>query len=279
MARTKLDLRGDAYRKVLGFLMGHWAHQPGRVLAMFALFMLATAADVLTPLFAGNLVTAVSNNVNADGALNAALWAFGLLIALGLGSVVARQFAFMVLIQFTLKIMADIAQSAFHRVQRFSTDWHANTFAGSTVRKVTRGMWGVDMLNDTLIIMLFPSLVMLVGTSILLGVIWPLMGLVISIGSLIYVVLTVVLSVGYVSPAATLANAWDTRMGGALADAISCNAVVKGFGAEDREEERLSHVVGKWRVRTERRALSVRPSLPPARPMPKPSMAASRAPR
>jgi ATP-binding cassette subfamily B protein len=252
MARTKLDLRGDAYRKVLGFLMGHWAYQPGRVLAMFALFMLATAADVLTPLFAGNLVTAVSNNVNADGALNAALWAFGLLIALGLGSVVVRQFAFMVLIQFTLKIMADIAQSAFHRVQRFSTDWHANTFAGSTVRKVTRGMWGVDMLNDTLIIMLFPSLVMLVGTSILLGVIWPLMGLVISIGSLIYVVLTVVLSVGYVSPAATLANAWDTRMGGALADAISCNAVVKGFGAEDREEERLSHVVGKWRVRTER---------------------------
>jgi ATP-binding cassette subfamily B protein len=62
----------------------------------------------------------------------------------------------------------------------------------------------------------------------------------------------VFLSVSYVSPAATLANAWDTRMGGALADAISCNSVVKGFGAEDREEERLSHVVGKWRHRTER---------------------------
>jgi ATP-binding cassette subfamily B protein len=100
--------------------------------------------------------------------------------------------------------------------------------------------------------MLFPSLVMLVGTSILLGLIWPLMGLVIAIGSLLYVGLTVALSVGYVSPAAALANAWDTRMGGALADAISCNSVVKGFGAEDREEERLSHVVGKWRHRTER---------------------------
>jgi ATP-binding cassette subfamily B protein len=252
MARTKLDLRGDAYRKVLGFLMEHWKHQPGRVFAMFALFMLATVADVLTPLYAGNLVTAVTNGVGAAGALSAALWAFALLIALGLGAVVIRQFAFMVLIQFTLKIMADIAQSAFHRVQRFSTDWHANTFAGSTVRKVTRGMWGVDMLNDVLIIMLFPSLVMLIGTSILLGFIWPLMGLVIGIGSLVYIALTVVLSVGYVSPAATLANAWDTRMGGALADAISCNAVVKGFGAEDREEERLSHVVGKWRTRTER---------------------------
>src|SRR3569833_393841 len=252
MARYNLDLRGEAYRKVLGFLMGHWKHQPVRVFSMFALFMLATVADVLTPLYAGNLVTAVTDGVGAAGALNAALWAFALLIALGLGAVVVRQFAFMVLIQFTLKIMADIAQSAFHRVQRFSTDWHANSFAGSTVRKVTRGMWGVDSLNDVLIIMLFPSLVMLIGTSILLGFIWPVMGLVIGLGALVYIGLTVILSVGYVSPAATLANAWDTRMGGALADAISCNAVVKGLGAEDREEERLSHVVGKWRVRTER---------------------------
>ena len=60
MARMKLDLRGDAYSKVLGYLMGHWRHQPGRVATMFVLFMLATVADVLTPLFAGNLVTAVS---------------------------------------------------------------------------------------------------------------------------------------------------------------------------------------------------------------------------
>ncbi len=252
MARFKLDLRGDAYRKVLSFLFGHWAHQPGRTVMMFALFMLATLADVFTPLFAGNLVTAVSNGTPTGEALNAALLAFAMLIGLGLSAVVVRQFAFMVLIRFTLVMMSDIAQNAFHRVQRFSTDWHANTFAGSTVRKVTRGMWGVDMLNDTLIIMLFPSLVMLVGTSILLGTIWPLMGLVIGLGSVVYIAITVSLSVGYVSPAASLANAWDTRMGGALADAISCNSVVKGFGAEDREEERLSHVVGKWRDRTER---------------------------
>ncbi|HZY68117.1 MAG TPA: ABC transporter ATP-binding protein, partial [Devosia sp.] len=153
---------------------------------------------------------------------------------------------------FSLKMMADTAQNAFARVQRFSTDWHANTFAGSTVRKVTRGMWGIDSLNDVLIIFLFPSLVMLVGTSIMLGLIWPLMGVVIAVGSVVYIGITVWLSVSYVSPAASLANMWDTRMGGALADAISCNAVVKGFGAEDREEERLGHVVGKWRSRTAR---------------------------
>ncbi|MBI4921742.1 MAG: ABC transporter ATP-binding protein [Devosia nanyangense] len=251
MARLKLDLRGNAYRKVLGFIFREWAKQPWRVAVLFGTFLLATIADVLTPLYAGQLVDAVTGAATPAG-LEAALWAFGILIGLGLFGVAVRQLAFMALIQFTLRMMADVAQAAFQRVQRFSTDWHASTFAGSTVRKVTRGMGGIDLLNDTLIIMFFPSLVMLVGTSILLGLIWPLMGLVIAIGSVLYIAVTVALSVGYVSPAASLANAWDTRMGGALADAISCNSVVKGFGAEEREELRLSHVVGKWRDRTGR---------------------------
>ncbi|MEQ1771370.1 MAG: ABC transporter ATP-binding protein, partial [Devosia sp.] len=250
MARFKIDLQGESYRKVLGFIFRHWRNQPWRVTGMFVLFLCATLLDVLTPLYAGLVVDAVSKG--GPDALNSVLWSFSVLIGLGLGAVVLRQFGFMSIIVFTLKIMADVAQDAFHRVQRFSTDWHANTFAGSTVRKVTRGMWGIDSLNDVLIVFLFPSLVMLIGTSILLGFIWPLMGIAIAIGSALYIALTVFMSVSFVSPAATLANMWDTRMGGALADAISCNAVVKGFGAEDREEQRLLGVVGKWRSRTAR---------------------------
>ena len=42
----------------------------------------------------------------------------------------------------------DVVTHAFRRVQRFSSDWHANAFAGSTVRKITRGMWALDALND-----------------------------------------------------------------------------------------------------------------------------------
>jgi ATP-binding cassette subfamily B protein len=173
-------------------------------------------------------------------------------MALGLGGVVMRQFAFANLITLTLRMMSEIASNAFRHVQRFSTDWHASTFAGSTVRKITRGMFALDLLNDTLLIALMPSVVMLVGTTLLLGWFWPVMGLVTGLGSVFYILFTVGLSLGYVAPAASLANAWDTRMGGALADAISCNAVVKAFGAETREEARLARVIGKWRSRTRR---------------------------
>ena len=253
MASTKSNLRGQAYAKVLGFTAGHWRKQPKRVALIVGLFFTETVADILTPYFAGRLVEAVATGAASNEvAWNAAMTAFFAIVALGAGSVILRQFAFQQIIALTLRMMSDIAQDAFHRVQRFSSDWHANAFAGSTVRKITRGMWALDSLNDVLLMALFPSLVMLIGSTIMLSLFWPIMGLVVGIGSIIYITVTVSLSTLWVAPAASLANAWDTRMGGALADAISCNIVVKGFGAEDREESRLRLVVDKWRKRTSR---------------------------
>ena len=142
--------------------------------------LLSTLADVLTPLYSGRLVDAVASGAASDAAIwDAAVAAFSTLMALAVGAIVLRHVAFIAIIDLTLKMMADIAADAFHRVQRFSTDWHANSFAGSTVRKVTRGMWALDLLNDTLLVALLPSLVMLVGSTVLLGWHWPVMGLIV----------------------------------------------------------------------------------------------------
>ncbi|OZI65973.1 ABC transporter ATP-binding protein [Bordetella genomosp. 1] len=253
MASRQSMFRGQAFKEVLGFTFKHWARQPLRIVAIALLALAAAAADVATPLFAGRLVDAVASGVAADElAWQAALTAFMTLAALGLTGTLLRQGVYMNIIRLTLKMMSDIASHAFYRVQRFSSDWHANSFAGSTVRKITRGMWSLDLLNDTLLIALLPSVAMLVGATLMLGAHWPIMGVVVGLGSVVYVSVTVFLSLAYVAPAARLANAWDTRMGGALADAISCNAVVKAFGAEDREQRRLGWVVGKWRARTQR---------------------------
>jgi ATP-binding cassette subfamily B protein len=253
MTRLRFDLRGHAFKDVLGFAFRHWRRQPGSIGLIATLVLCAALADVVTPMYAGHLIDAVTSGKPSDPATwHAAMKAFGLLIALGLAGMALRQYAFAVISAMTVKMMSRICADAFHRVQRFSSDWHANTFAGSTVRKITRGIWALDLLNDTLLVALFPSLVMLVGATVLLGAHWPVMGLIVGGGALVYLAVSVSLSLGYVAPAARLGNVWDTRMGGALADAISCNAVVKAFGAESREEARLDQVVRKWRGRTYR---------------------------
>jgi len=252
MTRKKLDFRADAYRHVLGFVFNHWRHRPALVGFIIVLVIASTLAEVMVPVFSGQIVDAIAGGAGVSNGADKALRAFVIVVALGLVSVVLRWFIFNGIIRLTLKIMADVANNGFHKVQRFSTDWHANSFAGSTVRKITRGMWAVDLLNDTLLVALLPSVVMLVGATALLGAHWPLMGLVVGLGSVLYIAVTATLSLAYVAPAARLGNAWDTRMGGALADAVSCNAVVKAFGAETREEARLDRVIDKWRRRTRR---------------------------
>ncbi len=242
--------RKEPFRAVLGFTFRHWARAPRSVASVVATVMVATAADLFMPLYAGRLVDAVAGS--GEAARSAALGALAAMLALGAITVAARHLSFIGITVMTLRTMSDVAQEAFARLQRFSTDWHANNFAGSTVRKITRGMWALDLLHDTILIALLPSLIVLAGTTLLLAWHWPAMGAVVLVGALAYIGLTVSLSLHYVAPAARLANSWDTRVGGALADAISCNPVVKAYGAELREDARLAGVLAKWSLRTRR---------------------------
>jgi ATP-binding cassette, subfamily B, bacterial len=106
------------------------------------------------------------------------------------------------------------------------------------------------LMNDILLLEMLPALLVLVGTSLLLGLRWPGMGVMLAAGAVTYIAVSVSLSLYYVAPAARLSNTRDTRIGAAIADAITCNAVVKSFGAETREDYRLAKVLDKWNQRT-----------------------------
>src|SRR5215469_11458806 len=241
-----------AIRVVIPFVFRHWLNQPVAALTVTAGLVGATAADLFMPVFSGRLVDALTRGPAEPAARHAALSAFGAIIALGLLSMILRLAGLQAIVPFTLRIMSEVARDGFTRVQRFSTDWHANSFAGSTVRKITRGMWALDLLNDTILLALLPSLAVLLGSMVLLGLHWASLGLVVALGALVYVVMTTVFSTRYIAPAASVSNAWDTRVGGTLADALTCNAVVKSFGAEAREDARLARVVDRWRRRVRR---------------------------
>jgi ATP-binding cassette, subfamily B, bacterial len=234
------------------FVFRHWFNQPLATLTVAGGLLGATVADLFMPIFSGHLVDALTRGAADPDARRAALIAFGAIVALGLTSIAMRMIGLQAIVPFTLKIMSDVARDAFMRVQRFSTDWHANSFAGSTVRKVTRGMWALDLYNDTILLALLPSLMVLLGSMVLLGLHWASLGLVIALGALVYVSMTATLSVRYIAPAARVSNAWDTKVGGTLADALTCNAVVKSFGAEAREDVRLTRVISRWRGRVNR---------------------------
>ncbi|MEP7244537.1 MAG: ABC transporter ATP-binding protein, partial [Gammaproteobacteria bacterium] len=239
----------QALRNVISFTVEHWKARKALVAGIVLAMSLATLTEVVVPVYAGRLVDALAQGKSAAGT---ALSAFVVMGALGLLMVGLRHLAWWGIVPLTLSTMRRVAQESFHRVQRFSTDWHANSFAGSVVRKITRGMWALDTLNDVLLLALLPSAVVLVATVVLLADHWPVMGVIMAFGAIAYVALTVLLATHVIAPASRLSNALDTRIGGVLSDALGANSVVKSFGAEAREDARLGVVIDKWSDRSRR---------------------------
>jgi len=216
----------NVMRAVLAFLFRHWKREAWLVSGIALSMVTATIADLFMPVFAGHIVDAIAGHAMAHRqSLHAAVSALAAMLLLGGILIAGRHLALMGITRLNIRLMARMAGDAFYRMQRFSTDWHANNFAGSIVRRVTRGMWAVDLLDDTLLLALLPALMVLGGSSLLLGWHWLSMGLIVALGATLYVGLSVTLSLNFVSPAARLSNAQDTRLGGALADAVTCNAV------------------------------------------------------
>jgi ATP-binding cassette subfamily B protein len=236
-------------RAVFAFLFAHWRRQPVLAVRIGGAMVLATVTEIFVPVEAGDLVDGLAQG---RAGAPAALQALAIMAALGFSMIGLRLVALGGIVPFTTRMMSDIVAEAFHKVQRLSTDWHANNFAGSTQRKITRGMWALDTLNDTLLLALLPSLTILAGSVVLLAVRAPVLGAVMAAGSLAYATAAVLLVTRWIAPASRRSNAWDTRIGGVLADAVGSNAVVKAFAGEAREDAQLERTLARWQSRVSR---------------------------
>jgi len=134
--------KAEPFRVVLTFLWRQWRRHPQLLAVLLVGMTTATIADVLVPIFAGELVDALAqaDATGREAALGSALDALAILALLGLAVLGGRILGILGLIALTLRVMSEVGSEAFQRVQRFSADWHADTFAGSTVRRVSRGM-------------------------------------------------------------------------------------------------------------------------------------------
>ena len=232
---------------VLGFVARQWAQRPRVFAATTTLMLAATACDLSVPWAAGRLVDAVSRPARLPHAAWSA-WAFlsGLyLLYFGL-----RTVAFRLMNSFSARNMEAVVTGAFDRVQRFSADWHADAFGGAVVRKVSRAMQGYDGVTDAIFLMLGPTVIVLTGMAVSVGLRWPVAGAFTGALVVVFIALNLTLTARYVRPANLRSNALDSEMGAALADAIGGNAAVKSFGAEHRESARFGKLVETWRDAT-----------------------------
>ncbi len=243
--------RKASLRQVAAFMWRHWSKQPGK-LALFGVFFgAAVAADLAFPFASARLVEALSAGPTAEGQ-RAAAWGYGLVAFLAFVFYVSRNIGVRFWIPFASNNMERIVTEGFRDVQRFSADWHADNFAGATVRRVSRAMNAYDIISDTLVWYMLPAGAVLIGVTVLTALQWPLIGLFTGAAITAFLLTAYLMGRFYIAKALRRYIKADTEIGAALADSVTSNATVKAFGAEAREQQRFNAVVGAWRVEANR---------------------------
>jgi ATP-binding cassette subfamily B protein len=238
-------------KDIIRFTLDIWQRRKWSGFAAVALMMVAIVGDVLFPVYSGGLVDALSRLDPKGGD-----WFFhikgpflGMIVAFLLHSF-GWYGGILVWNWFSIRNLYDIVTEATAKVQRFSADWHANSFAGATVRKITRGMWSFDMFADTLYMGFLPSMAMLIAMTAMLLIQVPLLGMVTIPLTVIFVAGSVFLSLKILRPRFRLSAAADTEVGASLADLMTGVPTVKSFAGEAREDARFRKVVQDWRQKS-----------------------------
>jgi ATP-binding cassette subfamily B protein len=229
--------------QVLGFIAGFWMRQPWRLAWVVTFCLVSIGLDMAMPWAAGRMVdTLIQGPTLAPDAWR--WWA--IFIGLGVTLALVRNIRDKPWCQLAAFNMKDMTDAGFARVQAYSADWHADAFAGATVRKLSRAMWAYDQVSDAVIMWIGPALLVLVGLSVMMILRWPMVGLFSLFAVGLFIASNLFLISRFARPLNQRSVSLDTRIGGALADSISGNAAVRSFGAEAREEARIANVTSLW---------------------------------
>ncbi len=230
---------------IIAYVMRRWMSQPFNLCAFLGLYLLAVSCDLALPVVSGALVQALSAG---PGAANASVMqSYAMFALVAFGFYFFRNTSVRFWIPLAAHNMRNIVNDGFKDVQRFSADWHADNFAGATVRRVSRAMNAYDTVSDTIVWSVLPATIVLAGVTLMTALKWPMIGLFVGFSIAVLLALNYWTWTFYLKQDFSLTNIADTKIGAALADAVGANASVKSFGAETREEARLGEVTEDWR--------------------------------
>ncbi|NOS66827.1 MAG: ABC transporter ATP-binding protein [Candidatus Peribacteraceae bacterium] len=234
---------------VLRFLWSYSKPHLGMLILMVILQVLSTAGALAQPFFYKNAIDAIASGDPSDPAV--VRYAMTML-ALGIGVAVAflilDQLSHLALAWVESRMMRTIWSDVFAKVQKLSTNFHVNEFAGATSRKIGRGVDTIEGILDRICMNFIPAVILIIG---LMSVLWfyaPLIGVAMLIGIILFTALSLSLNL-YLAKFYTWTDEQDTRVSANMVDSISANSLVKSYAAERKEDARHDAGVAEWQKR------------------------------
>jgi len=228
---------------VLRFAAGYWFRQPLKLACILFFSAVSAGLETYLPTALSRFLEVLRQNGGRDLIIER------LVIFLGIYLVTPVIFMlnFLIYNAFETKTFQALMDDAFRHVHRLSEHFFVNTFAGSIISKFNRARSKIEVFEDRLLIDLFSTAVVLVGSIIFLGLQFPVVALLLT-AYLVFLIAASGFFIFKVSGPAqeSYANAQDSFVAH-LADSIGGIATTKSYAQEKYEVSNFSDMTLKLR--------------------------------
>ena len=220
------------------YFWASWKY-PVMFIAVYALGALVQAADVAAPWYLGQFIDALTKSTPGAAVVHTLLVLLVLFGTMRLLVWAGLQSQFTVLNRFEVKVMANLANSAFDYLMGHSHDYFQSNFTGTLVRRVTRYTRAYEQIFDTLLFNFFATFLFAGGV---IAVLWyknTLLGIGLTVWTVVFVVVQFLLA-RWRQPLRIARSELDSKQTGALSDAVTNQQAVSLFAAGAHER----HIFG-----------------------------------
>jgi len=237
-----------SFFEVLRFAASYWVRQPTK-LAFVLLFILSAALlETYLPSALSSFLGAIREHADKSHIL------YNLNIFLGvyLAQALIFSFSYIIYNSFETTLFKSLIDDVFTHIQRLPEKFFVNTFTGSIISKISRARQQIEIFEDQMLVRIFPTIVVLVGSMVFLALRFPVLAILMVVYIVILVVITGFLVLKISGPAqGAYADAQDFYTAH-MADSVTGIATTKAYAQESFELSRFFKITDMLRLKNRR---------------------------
>lgn len=229
------SLKKISFFDVLSFAAKYWFKQPKTFLLIMMMVLVAAILETYLPNALSALLGSIREQQDKTFVLHY------LIIFLGVYLVQTMLFALNYIIYngFETHLFKSLVDDVFTHIYTLPETFFANTFTGSIISKIYRARQKIEVFEDQILLRIFSTLVILIGSLSFLAFLFPLLALLLTLYFIVFIAISAFF-VFYVSgPAQGIYAEEQDHFNANLADSISGIVTTKAYAQETFELSRF----------------------------------------
>jgi ATP-binding cassette subfamily B protein len=230
---------------VFRFASGYWFRQPKTLVVILIGIFIASFLETYLPNALASFLAAIRQDQNKS----TILFYLSIFLVVYFLQALFTSVVYLIYNSFETKIFKALVDDVFSHVYLLPEKFFANTFTGSIISKVNRARQKIEVFEDQILLRIFSTILILIGSILFLAFRFPLLALLMLSYLTFFVFISSFLVFRISGPAqAEYAESQD-YFNAHLADSISGIAPTKSFAQENYEFSRFFDVTSELRVK------------------------------